>query len=246
MALTTPRAVAAVGAMCATALGAVASIPAQASAAATSAAPAAAAAAATWHAAKLLNISHFRNLIGLTATGASDAWAFGDGARHSAVLHWNGSTWTGSTLPGAFARPENTSSTGPKNVWASGERCNQGPPSPPGFSAYVSRWNGQAWATTKFTNMRFCAGRVVTVGPREGWLFGFYSNTSSALALHFTGGRWRLSTLGNVGQILAATAVSARDVWAFASGSHHRSVAVRWNGRAWRIVALPNLHLPAG
>jgi hypothetical protein len=222
--------------MCAIALGGVASIPPDA----------AAAPAATWHVAKLLNIHQFRNLIGLTATGASDAWAFGDGARHPAVLHWNGSTWTGSTLPGAFARPENASSTGPKNVWASGERCNEGPPSPPGFFGYVSRWNGQAWATTKFRNMRFCPGSVVTVGPREGWLFGFYGNTRSTLALHFTGGRWRLSTLGSIGQILAATGVSARDVWAFASGSRGRSLAVHWNGQSWRSVSLPDLHLATG
>ena len=236
MALIARRAIIAAGATCAVALGAVASVPPEA----------AAAPAASWHVAKLLNLRHFRNLIGLTATGPNNAWAFGNGARHPAVLHWNGTSWTGSTLPGAFARPENASSTGPRNVWASGERCNAGPPSPPGFSAYVSRWNGQAWATTKFKNMRFCAGRVVTVGPREGWLFGFYGNTRSTLALHFTGGKWRLSTLGNVGQILAATAVSGRDVWAFASGSRGRSLAVRWNGRAWRIVSLPDLHLSKG
>jgi len=103
------------------------------------------------------------------------------------------------------------------------------------------------WTTTKFKNMRFCAGKVVTVRPKEGWLFSHYgSSTRSTLALHFTGGKWRRSLLGNVGQILAATAVSPSDVWAFASGLSSRRLAIRWNGRVWRSLSLPDLHLSKG
>ena len=230
------RATVVVGATCAVALGAV-----------SSALPEAAATPGSgWHVAKLLALRHFRNLIGLTATGPNDAWAFGDGARHPAVLHWNGTSWAGSRLPGAFARPENAYSTGPKNVWASGERCNQGPPSPPGFSAYVSRWNGRVWTTATFKNMRFCAGKIVTAGPRQGWLFSSYGSTRSTLALHFTRGKWRPSSLGSFGQISAATGASANDVWAFSGQIGSNLRAMHWNGQGWRGVPLPNLHLLKG
>lgn len=203
------------------------------------AAPAAPAAGSSWHVSALVSLHRFRNLLGLTATGPHDAWAFGDGPRHPVAVHWNGKTWTGVVLPGANARPEQVSATSRTNVWASGHRCFGGPPEPPGTSAYVDRWNGSRWATSKFKSATFCAGAVVTTGPKDGWLFG---STIPATALHFTGRSWRSIPLGVKGQVVTASGVSASDVWAVTSNA----AAVRWNGSSWRRVRLPNLHLAKG
>jgi hypothetical protein len=75
----------------------------------------------------------------------------------------------------------------------------------------------------------------------NGWLFGGHR------ALHFSWPRWRVVSLGDVGQVFAAAGATARSVWAFtAGGSRHKAQALRWNGRAWRSVPLPDLHLAKG
>jgi hypothetical protein len=206
--------------------------------------PATGSGAPGWQISSIVNIHKYRNLIGLAATGPNDAWAFGDGRRwRPTVVHWNGATWTFRLLPGANARPQDVSSTGRRNVWASGQKCYGGPPSPPGQSGYVDRWNGSKWATLKIKNLPiFCgANYLVTTGPRNGWLFG------GNQAMHFSWPHWRVVALGNVGQVFAAAAATAKSVWAFAAGGpRHKAEALRWNGHAWRNVPLPDLHLAKG
>src|SRR5262245_28933929 len=193
-----------------------------------------------WRVFHVLSPHRIKNLLALTVTGPKDAWAFGDGPRHPAAAHWNGSTWTVAVLPGANARPEQASSTSRTNVWASGHRCFGGPPEPPGTSAYVSRWNGRKWATTRFKHTPFCAETMVTAGPREGWLFGFRR------ALHLSSGDRTLTSLGSHRQVETATAAGAKDVWAFGIGPRRNGFAVRWNGHSWRSVSMPSMHLAQG
>ncbi|HEX9035053.1 MAG TPA: hypothetical protein VF834_24695 [Streptosporangiaceae bacterium] len=195
-----------------------------------------------WRIFRLVSQDRYRNLLGLVANGPQDAWAFGDGPKAPIAVRWNGSTWTGSLMPGANARPEQVSSTGHRNVWASGHRCYGGPPDPPGNSAYVARWNGSRWSTTSIKSMPFCSGSVVTTGPGNGWLFG-----TASTALHLTAHSIQKVSLGHIVQVVASAAVSAKDVWAFGySTSGSRGVTLHWNGSTWRSVPLPKLSLSAG
>jgi hypothetical protein len=195
-----------------------------------------------WQVAQLFNHQPLANLLGLTVTGPSDAWAFGDGAHHQpTAVHWNGTTWTASSLPGATARPSVASSTSAANVWAAGGgACGIG-----SSTAFVSRWNGTAWTTDLIPNAPLCVSSVVTTGPSDGWLFGGQGGTST-VALHFNGTTWQTVAMGDVGSVNTAWGVSATDVWALTYTRADRMRAERWNGKTWRRVALNEPTVPRG
>lgn len=69
--------------------------------------------------------------------------------------------------------------------------------------------------------------------------------------MHFTGRRWRKVSLPTtLGVATAATAVSARDIWTVSGRfnalhlSRSKVFFTHYNGRAWRIVAMPKINLP--
>ena len=78
---------------------------------------------------------------------ASDAWAVGyylDGsAERPLALHWNGSTWSNSTIPGAGALRKVTAITA-SNVWAAGTYYNA---SAQRYQTLLVHFNGTAWTT---------------------------------------------------------------------------------------------------
>jgi hypothetical protein len=194
-----------------------------------------------WRVAHLFTNRPLANLLGLTATGPADAWAFGDGQHHRpTAVHWDGHTWTATRLAGATGRPSYTSSTSATNVWAAGSgACGTAPRAP-----FVSRWNGTQWTTKLFSRISMCVSAVVTTGPTDGWLFG--SQGTGGVALHYNGTTWRMVPLHNPGPVVAAWGVSATDVWALMYTPHDRMVAEQWNGRIWASVPLNEPALPSG
>jgi hypothetical protein len=200
----------------------------------TAAAWGATAAAPAWRVSHVFAGQPLADLLAVTATGPRDAWAFGDGKNaRPAAVHWDGKTWSESYLPGATARPEQVSETGRTNVWAAGGGCSQ-----VNTAAYVSRWNGSKWTTTLFPKAPFCgASAVVTTGPSDGWLFNL--GGSPAVALHFTGKTWKNVSLGKVGPVLSASAVSQKNVWAVTYTPKNQMLVVHWNGSSWHTVPIP-------
>jgi hypothetical protein len=86
-------------------------------------------------------------LTGIDVLTASDVWAVGyysDGsAERPLALHWNGSTWSNSPIPGAGALRKVTAVTA-GNVWAAGTYYNAGAQR---NQTLVVHFNGTAWAT---------------------------------------------------------------------------------------------------
>jgi hypothetical protein len=230
--------------------GAAALAAAASTAPAAEAAPAAQAeptgAAPGWSIANILSDETYSNLLTLAAVGKHDAWAFGqiNSTGKPVAAHWNGSAWTRSRIPGAFIRPGNVSATGPRNVWASGSECSGGPGSQNITAAYVARYNGRAWTTTKWKTGAYCGGALVTTGARNGWLLGYDQ------ALHFTGKRWQKVSVPSLGQVVAATAVSSHDIWTadLRLDAEHLSRSkeffTHYNGHSWRTVRIPPIKLP--
>jgi hypothetical protein len=200
-----------------------------------SAIPATAGTGPAWHLATVIGLKQASNLFSVVANGPHSAWIFGSGVQNKPLtLHWNGSAWQRGTIPGVHALPRQASSTSADNVWAAGSECVGGPGSPPP-TGYVARWNGQRWNTAVFRGNDWCGGSIVTAGYRNGWLFG-----NGPHAMHLAGTTWHQVSLGHVGSVSTATAISASDVWAFSySDSSHRAFALNWNGHAWHHVALP-------
>jgi len=211
--------------------------------------PAAQAAAASpppaWRISKILNMKDYADLLTLRATGRHDAWTFGQtNSGEPVALHWNGATWTGSHVPGAFIRPGFVSATSPANVWVGGSECTGGPPGPDVTATYVARYNGRKWTTARWKTTAYCGAALVTTGPENGWLLG------NSQALHFTGKHWRKVSIPNLGQVIAATAVSPSDIWTVGGRfnalhlSRSKVFFTHYNGHAWRDVPLPAIKLP--
>jgi hypothetical protein len=93
-------------------------------------------------------------LLGVAGSGPNDVWAvgyyrdlpYGNRARHSLAMHWNGSTWTRVTTPDVgpiqtFLRDVVVLS--PTNAWAVGWASG----GIDGTTAVVLHWDGRAWST---------------------------------------------------------------------------------------------------
>jgi hypothetical protein len=198
-----------------------------------------------WSIFKILNEKRYDTLLTLAAVGKHDAWAFGQtSSGRGLAVHWTGSAWTGSRITGAFTRPGFSSASGPRNIWVSGSECTSGPQGTSVTATYIARYNGRTWTTRKWTTAAFCWAALVTTSQNNGWLLG------NNRALHFTGRRWHKISLPGLGQVIAATAVSASDIWTigarFNAGQLSRSKAffTHYDGRAWRTVPLPYIKLP--
>jgi|HubBroStandDraft_1064217.scaffolds.fasta_scaffold18504_6 hypothetical protein len=195
----------------------------------------------TWHVAKVFAGQPYSNLIPMTAISAKDAWLFGDGAhRREVALHWNGSTWTPSYPFGRLPRPWYVSTTAADNIWVTGQVCTSA------GANYVSRYNGRTWTTTTFkiADETFCQSPVVTTRPSNGWIFS--KSAVATKALHFTGKKWVPVTLGNFGAVLAASAISANDIYLLTYTQSAKMLVVRYNGRTWKSVPVPAAPAPKG
>jgi hypothetical protein len=199
-----------------------------------------------WHVAKVFGGQPYANLLSMTAISAKDAWLFGDGAKgRDVALHFNGSTWTPSYPFGSLPRPQSASATAAGNIWVAGG-CTSS------LDNYVARYNGRKWTTDLIKpatarDATFCDATVVTTGPASGWLFGRGGAALNATkALHFRGGKWVRVTIGNFGTVLAASAVSASDIYLVTYTPADKMLVVRYNGKTWKAVSVPAAPAPKG
>ena len=118
-------------------------------------------------------------LTGVDVLSASNVWAVGyynDGSvDRPLALHWDGSTWTNSAIPGAGLLRE-VRATGPGNVWAAGAYYN---PSLLRYQTLVEHFDGTAWTTAVSADTATAsdeiigmeadpAGSMLTVVGRQG------------------------------------------------------------------------------
>jgi hypothetical protein len=91
-------------------------------------------------------------LTGVDVRTASDVWAVGycndGGADRPLALHWDGSAWTSSPVPGAGLLRE-VRAIGPSNVWAAGSYYNA---STQHYRTLVVHFNGTKWTTAVSAN----------------------------------------------------------------------------------------------
>jgi hypothetical protein len=100
-------------------------------------------------------------LTGVDVRTASDVWAVGycndGGADRPVALHWNGSAWTSSTVPGAGLLRE-VKAIGPSNVWAAGAYYNT---SLQGHQTLVVHFNGTKWTTVVSADSHAASDEVI-------------------------------------------------------------------------------------
>ena len=161
-------------------------------------------------------------------TGAADVWVvakgIGDNPTPSAVLRWDGATWTTvlgwSTLGplSGLGDLETIWGAGPSDVWVAG-----------GASGAVLHWNGLTWTET------FRGGAIKGLwgsASNDVWAVG-----GAGTILHWDGAGWTYQYLPNQAGITTANLEAvwgsgAGDVWAVGDGG----VILHWNGTTWSQI----------
>src|SRR5258707_1843276 len=182
---------------------------------------------------------------GFVATSRTDAWSTltdcgpcsgPNQAQAQWIEHWTGRRWQKMAGPklsryaGGFLAASSA-----RDAWLF-----RGP-----GQRHALRWNGRSWALTTIPTW------VVRNGGRSGivraitadfsrsnlWVFSFGSG-KTPFAARYHDGRWRKAILPAFpGEI---SAVAPDDIWATGHRlSNSSSVLMHWNGRSWRMLAIP-------
>lgn len=197
-------------------------------------------------------------LRGVAAVSATDAWAVGEGG---AIIHWNGQTWTATTMlpltptPTVTLTPTSTltptvtptsipsrarlnsiAMLSPAEGWAVGD------------GGAILHWNGDTWSyVASPVNANLTAVAAVSAGNT--WAVSDAGDT-----LFWDGSAWRKSMSANRA-LHAASMPTASEVWAGGGGWEwtywkwhgrvlfggiyiHHTVAtlMRWDGHSWHEV----------
>ena len=196
----------------------------------------------------------------IAATGTGNAWAAGYQCTSSGectngsllVEHWNGKTWQGMKPPGGLGglAPGQSGSavaaSSPGNVWILAD-SEEGS----GNRTVAQHWTGKGWAKpTAFPEWAEVSS-VVTTGAGNAWAFGQLETSPASYVAHYNGARWTRVSLPLYAQ--AASAVSARNIWAVGSWALGKApkgaspfAVEHWTGSAWHPVPVPALRLPKG
>ena len=183
----------------------------------------------------------------VAADAPNDAWAVGwwvkgEGAPVPLVAHWNGSAWRRVALPAVAVTALTANgpfyavgASSPRNVWAFG------------LTGEWLHWNGARWTFGQLLEPRLNVrvDSALVISPRNVWAFGFRLRSDSTVpyAAHFNGARWIAVSVPGAHVIVAASAVSARDIWVLSGfspvqGGEPGSLE-HWRGGKWRSVPVP-------
>jgi hypothetical protein len=136
------------------------------------------------------------------------------------------------------------------DVWAAGFDLSSGG----GFRTLIEHWNGTSWAPADSpdpgTGNNFL-NSIRAASPSSIWAVGAASDGASSRTLieHWNGTAWKVVPSPSPGsgfnELNGVRPVSASDAWAVgddagATGTHKKTLILRWNGAAWKPVASPN------
>jgi hypothetical protein len=201
-------------------------------------------------------------LAGVVATSASNAWAVGkysDGPAFQTLLeHWNGTTWKIVSSPNPGGPDVNNALTGVtaasgSNAWAVGYYFKPGA----AYRTMTLHWNGTTWKLVASPNAGPSGddnflNAAATSPTSPAWAVGEVSDGTAGRTLteHRTGTGWTVVASPNpatgpadIDTLLGATATSASNAWAvgtYAQGGPGKTLILRWNGTAWKLVPSPS------
>ena len=190
-------------------------------------------------------------LLGVATAGPRHAWAVGVAISSSTdtvlpvLQSWDGSAWSPVRLPsgvvsrlGRSGPPflDTTAASGPGNVWAF--------TGPGGWLHY----NGTAWKAGTLARGRAALLASLVTARSTVWAFGSTVSATgfAPYAAHKSGTHaWKRTPVPGKGEIVAASAVSADDIWAVLGKSiltlrQSPGGLLHWHGGGWhRVPGLP-------
>ncbi len=198
-----------------------------------------------------LGVGGLNELFGVSATSSNNAWAVGyyddGGATQTLIERWDGTSWTVETSPNVGGPDYNNellgvASTSPTNAWAVGKYRTRH-----GNHTLVERWDGTAWQVQPSPNsggFNQLSG-VAATSSTNAWAVGFYDNGDvpfHTLTEHWNGTVWKVKPSPDPGSeynyLNGVAATSSSNAWAVGYfnnfGGLDRSIALHWNGTAWR------------
>jgi hypothetical protein len=188
-----------------------------------------------WRITGVNNYGDHDTLTSVAAISPADAWAgglAGVAGTHAFLQHWNGQTWTRTSLPAAirkisFAQVSGLAASSASNVWAFIS----------GHPAAVARFDGTSWSVVREWPGEAFSITGEAFGRRDVWMFGGIG-PQTAGTWHYDGHAWTRPKMPLTA--FDVSRVSARDEWAIGERLTRRGNYVagveRWNGRSWAVV----------
>lgn len=199
-------------------------------------------------------------LSAIDATSAANAFAVGtanvfSGSGGGAVaLHFNGTTWSKTSVPNASGQSFNdVKAFSATDAWAVGHSAT----SVTG-STLARHWQGSSWtqvATPSPGTRDSILQAVAGTSPSDVWAVGYYrdlpygNRARHSLVLHWNGSAWTRVASPDVGDaqtvLQDVVALSPTDAWAVgytdSFGGPTSAIALHWNGTSWSVAAAPAL-----
>ena len=200
-----------------------------------------------------------RELYGVKAFSAADAWAVGwyyetTFTAEALALHWNGSAWSQAPAPGPGTRGNSltaVSGVAPNDVWAVGT-YNDTSDRRGLVHPLAMHYDGANWTSTPMPQT--AAGgylRAVTaLAANDVWAVGSKNGYSTPVAYHWDGSAWTdvpTAALGGSGGnnlFYGVAGTASNQVWAVgyqSTGSGAQPLIQRWNGTAFSNETPPAL-----
>ena len=200
-------------------------------------------------------------LFSAAAVSADDVWAVGDqqseatGKFSALIEHWDGKRWTvvrGPDVGSSGSHLYGIAAAGPSNVWAVGQRNDQGSDLP-----LVEHWDGRRWSVVDVPSAGVTGALlqgVTVTADGQVWAVG-QTDDAAAQAFPFVeylaGGAWYASKVTSIAgpfSDVTGVAVSQGAVWLAGSyfdpvGGTELTLVARHTGGAagnWQQVAAPN------
>jgi hypothetical protein len=183
-------------------------------------------------------------LFAIDAVGPNDVWATGfydnaQGAYLSSIFHWDGTSWTVVEHPcHTYWGLTGITVLSPTDVWAVG-------------NATTCHYDGTTWREVpspqpriEFDEIAYPLEDVSGVGPKDVWAVGARVIDRpkqviwQALAEHWDGSEWTLTTFIPGTQMRGVEAVATNDVWAVGTNAFGPLIA-HWDGSEWSTVPTP-------
>jgi len=204
------------------------------------------------------------DVFAMTASSAHDVWAIGSLMNRGTGLvsplfeHWNGTSWTATTVESNHEFLFGASADATNDAWAVGFNGSNN------IETAAMHWDGANWKSVATPNVGEGTNKlnaVLALAPNDVWAVGFSTpvalpEQAATLTLieHFDGTSWTVVPSPNVGpnsanqsnRLLGLTATSANDIWAFGSyfpadgSGHQMTLLLHWDGISWTIAPSPS------
>ncbi len=180
----------------------------------------------------------------ITASYSKNVWAFAENGLTDKAMHYNGKTWSTSSLPSYFT-VTGAAAVSTNDVWAvSGD--SESP------KAYAEHWTGSAWHKV---TLPAGATSISAVSKTRIYAAGKYKGQPAVM--HYDGKKWALAKTPKFPLPDQAAEGSMRDIIALSVGNVYavggmewacgedgddicaQPIILHWNGKAWSSTVMP-------